>query len=215
MLFFYLIYIFFLISLVYFLLNLLISLKIYIDTLIDLKTIELLQKLDSLILQKSEHFQKINELQDQLAIILINVQKKTLLDSSLDFIYNNSSFFVGISFFFISLVIINMFGKSDIEFLTEEIIKTQTIAHDSHIAITKEALTTLSDFFFKDVTKLIIDGNSISMSNCDQKLEFLSNKLTAIDKINIEVILQKINELVLKSQAIDAQISHILELLLK
>jgi hypothetical protein len=175
----------------------------------------LLQKLDSLILQKSEHFQKINELQDQLAIILINVQKKTLLDSSLDFIYNNSSFFVGISFFFISLVIINMFGKSDIEFLTEEIIKTQTIAHDSHIAITKEALTTLSDFFLKDVTKLIIDGNSISMSNCAQKLEFLSNKLTEIDIINIEVILQKINELVLKSQAIDAQISHILELLLK
>jgi len=42
-----------------------------------------------------------------------------------------------------------MFGKSDLEVLTDEIIKTREISHDLHIAITKKALTTSSELSLK------------------------------------------------------------------
>ncbi len=48
------------------------------------------------------------------------------------------------------------------------------------------------------------------MTNSDQKLEFVFNKLTAIDKINVEAIIQKLNVLTLKIQTIDAQILELL-----
>ena len=55
----YLIYLTILITFIYFLLNLFLSLKIYNDILLDLKTLELLQK--------------ISELQDQLSVILLSI----------------------------------------------------------------------------------------------------------------------------------------------
>ncbi len=48
------------------------------------------------------------------------------------------------------------------------------------------------------------------MTNSDQKLEFVFNKLTDIDKINVEAIIQKLNVLTLKIQTIDAQILELL-----
>ena len=71
----YLIYLTILITFIYSLLNLFLYLKIYNDIVLDLQTIELLQKLDSLLFQKEEQLQKISELQDQLSAILLNIKK--------------------------------------------------------------------------------------------------------------------------------------------
>ena len=138
-----------------------------------------------------------------------------MFDVTLDFLSHNSSIFVGISIFFIVLSIINLFGKSDLEVLTDEIIKTQELSHNLHISITKEALTTSSDIFLNAITKLLMETNSLSMSNYTQKLEVLFTKLTNVAKGNTEIILQKLNELFLKSHLIETQILQILELLSK
>jgi hypothetical protein len=159
-----------------------------------------LQELDYLLLQKIE------ALQDQLLTLLLKEQNSPVDVTVLTFLSNNSSFFV-------ALTILNMFGKSDLEVLTDEIIKTQEISHDLHIAITKKALTTSSELFLNNVAKVITEVNSLSMLNSTQKLEVLFSKLTSIEKVNVEVILQKINELSLKTQTIDSQILQIFDLL--
>jgi len=186
-----------------------------LSTFIYDTNLELSQKLDLLFLQKEEHLRQINVLQDQLAIILTNSQKKTALDATLEFFVNNSSFLVGLSVFLITFSLINLFGKSDFEVFSNNIIKAQSETHNSYITSTTEALKTVSETFLNDITKLLIEVNSLSMTNSDQKLEFVFNKLTDIDKINVEAIIQKLNVLTLKSQAIDAQILQILELLSK
>lgn len=211
----YFLYLLFLIILLYFFLNFFFDLKIYLDNIYYLKTIELLKELDSLLLQRAEHLHKIVDLQDQLSTILITAQKKPLFDVTLDFLSNNSSIFVGISIFFIALTIINLFGKSDLEVLSDEITKAQELSHNLHVSITKEALTTSSDIFLNSITKLLTETNSLSMSNSTQKLEVLFTKLTNVDKGNTEIILQKLNELLLKSHLIETQILQILELLSK
>ena len=166
-------------------------------------------------MQKEEHLRQINVLQDQLAILLTNSQKKTALDATLEFFVNNSSLLVGLSVFLITFSLINLFGKSDFEVFSNNIIKAQSETHNSYITSTTEALKTVSETFLNDITKLLIEVNSLSMTNSDQKLEFVFNKLTDIDKINVEAIIQKLNVLTLKSQAIDAQMLQILELLSK
>ena len=211
----YLIYLTILITFIYSLLNLFLYLKIYNDIVLDLQTIELLQKLDSLLFQKEEHLQKISDLQDQLSVILLSIQKKPAHDVIFDFLSNNSSFFVSISFFIVTLAIVNFFSKYDLEILTSEIIKTQQIAHDSHIAITKEALTTATDIILNDITKLLIRADLTFTLNSDKKIELLFKKLSYADKINIEILVQKINEISLKTQAIDEQLLQILDLLSK
>ena len=55
------------------------DLKIYLDNLYYLKNIELLQELDSLLLQRAERLHKIGELHDQLSTILITAQKNHCL----------------------------------------------------------------------------------------------------------------------------------------
>ena len=155
----------------------------------DLRTLDLEQELSSLVLQKEEHLIKIGELQDQLSTILITTQKKFVLDSILEFFYNNSDFFVGISIFLIALVISNMFAKADLDVFTSEIITNQDLRLIVYNSVTKQALMKTGNRFFYT--------------------------LNEIDKKNVEVILQQIQELVLKTQTIDTQILQILDLLSK
>jgi len=138
-------------------------------------------------LQKEEHLRQINVLQDQLAILLTNSQK-TALDATLEFFVNNSSFLVGLSVFLITLSLINLFGKSDFEAFSNNIIKAQSETHNSYITSTTEVLKIVSETFLNNITKLLIEVNSFSMTNCDQKLEFVFNKLTAIDAQILELL---------------------------
>jgi hypothetical protein len=91
-----------------------------------------------LFLQKEEHLRQINVLQDQLVILLTNSQKKTALDATLEFFVNNSSFLVGLSVFLITFSLINLFGKSDFEVFSNNIIKAQSETHNSYITSTTE-----------------------------------------------------------------------------
>ena len=155
----------------------------------DLRTLDLEQELSSLVLQKEEHLIKIGELQDQLSTILITTQKKFVLDSILEFFYNNSDFFVGISIFLIVLTIVNLFGQPDIADVTSGILKNNGLGLAEYMVRTK--------FFSKELN------------------ERLFTKLTDLEKINVELILQQLSELSSKIQTIDTQILQILDLLSK
>lgn len=111
------------------------------------------------------------------------------------------------------MAILNKLGKSDFDVLIEEIIKTQQISQDSHIAITKEALKTATDIILNDITQLLIRADFTFTSNSDKKLELLFKKLTHLEKINVEILIQKINEITLKTQLIDDQLLQILDVL--
>lgn len=112
--------------------------KFIFSTFIYDTNLELSKKRDLLFLQKEEHLRQINVLQDQLVILLTNSQKKTALDATLEFFVNNSSFLVGLSVFLITFSLINLFGKSDFEVFSNNIIKAQSETHNSYITSTTE-----------------------------------------------------------------------------
>lgn len=114
----YIVYLFLLMLLLFVLLKGFSFLKNYNTNLSELRNLDLEEELSSLVLQKEEHLLKIGELQDKLDSIILSSKKKLILDSILDFVSNNSAFFVGISIFLIALTIVNLFGKPDIADVT-------------------------------------------------------------------------------------------------
>jgi len=173
-------------------------LQILIEYFISLPNSRLLEKLDLLLLQKEEQEKQIADLQDQLSLILATIQKPTSAETAFEVLSNNSSLFVGLSAFFISLIVMNFLVRPDLKIFCDKVVESQAKNNDSFVSCTADALDKLSSVFAREMSRIVSSSHSTNLRAFDRDLFHVFSKLDANDTDKVIRILNKLNELALQ-----------------